>query len=187
MNYATFTQRVIASLIDYVLLVIPVIVSTMWAYGSASKTIVILTLGLCSVLWVSYFVLLHYKFGATIGKMIAKVKVVDQAGSPLTFIVSVKRSVVDIGLMAINTACFIVAIAIVNEEKWLTAESMQRGALVYDASPWLRILDYPYWIWIISEPIVMLTNKSRRAIHDYIAGTLVISTKRPLIKLMKLA
>ena len=43
--------------------------------------------------------------------------------------------------------------------------------------------DYPFWIavyagfiWLIAEIIVMLSNKKRRTVHDYIAGTVVIKT-----------
>ena len=32
-------------------------------------------------------------------------------------------------------------------------------------------------IWIYSEFIVLLTNKRKRAIHDYIAGTVIIKSK----------
>ena len=34
--------------------------------------------------------------------------------------------------------------------------------------------DYAFNLWVFSEPIVLLTNKKRRAIHDFIAGTMVI-------------
>jgi hypothetical protein len=32
-------------------------------------------------------------------------------------------------------------------------------------------------IWVYSELIVMLTNKRKRAIHDYIAGTVIVQAK----------
>ncbi len=32
-------------------------------------------------------------------------------------------------------------------------------------------------IWIYSEFIVLLTNKRKRAIHDYIAGTIIVKAK----------
>jgi uncharacterized RDD family membrane protein YckC len=32
-------------------------------------------------------------------------------------------------------------------------------------------------IWFYSELIVMLTNKKRRAIHDYMAGTVIVKTQ----------
>jgi uncharacterized RDD family membrane protein YckC len=38
------------------------------------------------------------------------------------------------------------------------------------------VLVYANVIWILAEFITMLTNKRRRAIHDWIAGTLVVRT-----------
>jgi uncharacterized RDD family membrane protein YckC len=40
-----------------------------------------------------------------------------------------------------------------------------------------RIISHLGNIWIWSEIIVILTNKRRRAIHDFIAGTVIVKTK----------
>jgi len=39
---------------------------------------------------------------------------------------------------------------------------------------WYRTLNILQNIWIWSEFVVLLTNAKRRAIHDYLAGTVVI-------------
>lgn len=38
---------------------------------------------------------------------------------------------------------------------------------------WYKIVNILMNVWIWSEFIVILTNKKRRAIHDFIAGTVV--------------
>ena len=43
--------------------------------------------------------------------------------------------------------------------------------------PWLGWTTTADQIWIWSEVIVMLFNKKRRALHDFIAGTVVTSEK----------
>jgi len=44
-----------------------------------------------------------------------------------------------------------------------------------DSAPsWLKPLQLIQNIWVWSEFIVLLTNRKRRAIHDFIAGTVVI-------------
>jgi uncharacterized RDD family membrane protein YckC len=39
-------------------------------------------------------------------------------------------------------------------------------------------VDNCYNVWLVSEYIVMLTNKRRRSLHDLIAGTVVIHEVR---------
>jgi len=39
---------------------------------------------------------------------------------------------------------------------------------------WNQAINMLIPIWIGSELLVMLTNKKRRALHDFIAGTVVI-------------
>jgi uncharacterized RDD family membrane protein YckC len=39
-----------------------------------------------------------------------------------------------------------------------------------------EVLDWLYLIWTVSELVVLLMNEKRRALHDFIAGTVVIHT-----------
>jgi hypothetical protein len=44
-----------------------------------------------------------------------------------------------------------------------------------EATPsWHSVTDGLYWAWIASELVVLLFNEKRRALHDFIAGTVVI-------------
>jgi uncharacterized RDD family membrane protein YckC len=47
-------------------------------------------------------------------------------------------------------------------------------AMAARAPSWYNIVIVAIYIWVLSDFIVMLTNKKRRAIHDFIAGTVVI-------------
>jgi uncharacterized RDD family membrane protein YckC len=42
------------------------------------------------------------------------------------------------------------------------------------APPWYKPLEIAGQVWVWSEFVVLLTNKKRRALHDYLAGTVVI-------------
>ena len=37
-----------------------------------------------------------------------------------------------------------------------------------------------YFYWLLAELIVMLLNRKRRALHDFVAGTVVISLRKPV-------
>ena len=46
---------------------------------------------------------------------------------------------------------------------------------------WYQSVNIIASIWIWSEFIIMLTNKKRRALHDFMAGTVVIRSRMPNI------
>jgi uncharacterized RDD family membrane protein YckC len=49
------------------------------------------------------------------------------------------------------------------------------------APPWYRAVTVLMQVWIWSEFVTMLFNKKRRAIHDFMAGTVVIKGRRPTL------
>jgi uncharacterized RDD family membrane protein YckC len=42
--------------------------------------------------------------------------------------------------------------------------------------PWYHPLQIVQNVWVWGELIVLLTNRKRRALHDFIAGTVVVRT-----------
>lgn len=46
--------------------------------------------------------------------------------------------------------------------------------MIKQTPSWYNVANLAMNIWIWSEFIIMLTNKKRRALHDFIAGTVVI-------------
>jgi uncharacterized RDD family membrane protein YckC len=50
------------------------------------------------------------------------------------------------------------------------------GQLKLVAPIWYQQVQFVMGLWIMSEIVVLLTNKKRRAIHDYMAGTVVVQT-----------
>jgi len=52
---------------------------------------------------------------------------------------------------------------------------MERSKRLVELAPgWFKPVQIVQQIWIWSEFIVMLTNRKRRALHDFIAGTVVV-------------
>jgi hypothetical protein len=67
----------------------------------------------------------------------------------------------------------------VDPATWPTLSMIQQGEL-REQSPIGRFNDWALYLmvaWTFSEVLVMLTNKRRRALHDFIAGTLVVRTR----------
>jgi uncharacterized RDD family membrane protein YckC len=111
-----------------------------------------------------YSVLLHAKYGQTVGKRLLRVKVLD-FGELRTPSLS-QAFLRDIGIVVLNTASVIYLAYLV-----LTA-SYVPGA-EYTALPG-QILTWAAVAWAVLELITMLGNEKRRAFHDFIASTVVV-------------
>lgn len=114
------------------------------------------------VLSFAYSVLLHAKYGQTLGKMVLKVKIVDiSENRPITLKQAFMRDLV--GSIILTFAIILMFI------RFTDIQLIERG---YDEFlyPWV-------FIWTLIELVTMLTNSKRRAIHDFIAGTVVVRTK----------
>ncbi|MBC7903638.1 MAG: RDD family protein [Gemmatimonadaceae bacterium] len=113
-----------------------------------------------SFLAIGYSVFFHYKFGQTLGKMAMKVKVIDASETKgITFRQSFLRESVWIFFTVL--AYSYLAIRIATNSDYLADETQILLALLPVA-------------WFILEIVSMLTNDRRRAVHDMIAGTVVV-------------
>jgi len=172
--YAGFWQRLGAGIIDAIFL-IPVLYLLYYLEGASIVAAIIAAI--VASLWFSvYTVYFHYRFGATVGKMAAKIKVTNPDGSAINFRQAVLRSSVDIAFAVLAITAQIIAISQANPEQFLSAGFMERAEYIFPLYPsWHVPVDKGLNIWIWGEFIVLLLNKRKRAIHDFIAGTVVIN------------
>lgn len=124
----------------------------------AVTTLLELLLGLAQL---SYFALLHAKYGQTWGKMAVKIKVVQPDGSDITTRQAWMRSFFYVGPgVILGAVSFLVA---------LLAPPSPTTQLVVGAIGW------PALLYILASIITALADRQQqRAIHDYAAGTRVI-------------
>ena len=137
--------------------------------------------------WLVYSIYLHGRYGQTLGKMVFKVKVVTTSGNKITFLQAFKRDIVYLILAVITLATFFTHkedYASYNESMAFI-ESFDVTSENYDDEEFNKYLDavgnvwgspvmwidYVSMIYFLLEIITMLTNRKRRAIHDFIAGT----------------
>jgi uncharacterized RDD family membrane protein YckC len=164
LKYRTFWPRFLAAFIDGLIL-LPIDLLYKYVYSSQSTRIAVEWAILShSAPWI-YSVFMHgYYDGQTIGKMAAGIKVVDISESPITLRQAFMRDCVTVGMTTT------VLLVLLLEKFFGNAVSPTVIAL----SMLLGITD-SLWSW--AEIITMLTNKKRRAIHDFIAGTVVVRTQ----------
>ncbi len=160
-KYLTFWPRFWAPDIDNVVLWIPTslipyaIYRTFDLEGNAAN----LLFGLVCFINFLYTIYFHGMYGATIGKMITKVEVVDAISEgPITFKQAIMR---DSPPIIISIIILLYAFTTGND---ISEDNFEH----FSYMPMIALL------WFLAEVITMLTNKKRRALHDYIAGTVVI-------------
>ena len=118
-----------------------------------------------------YTVIMHARLGQTVGKIGCKVRVVDAAteGRISFFQALIREGIpiaLNLGFAAYATALF-----------FSTSASQQAdpGVMIAKLSSMALLGSVPA-LWFLVEVVTMFTNEKRRALHDYIAGTVVIRT-----------
>lgn len=116
---------------------------------------------------ISYNVLLHWKYGQTVGKMIAAVRVVDVHERPISFRQAFLR---DIFFIAVQLLEFVAILFLALSGNLWNVDPI---SFVQES---LLIL---YFLWILVDTIVCLKNSKYRALHDMVAGTVVVRSDIP--------
>ena len=172
MKYAGFWVRLGAGIVDAII-TIPIGLIFIWL-GGFSIQLAILGLIISSLFYPAYNIYFHGKYGQTIGKMVTGIKVVKVSGSDITFKEAFLRNSVDILFSLLWIVARVIALNKISETDYLQSSISQKLNILLDSTP-----SYLVWvstvseIWIWSEVVVLLFNKKKRAIHDYIAGTVV--------------
>lgn len=176
MTYATFWQRFAAMWIDFFVL-LPFMLLFGWLHAN-SKLMAYLVVVPQLIFFAGYHIYCHGRFGQTVGKYAMGIRLAQTNGEPITWRQAWLRNSVDLvfGMLSIcsqTIALWSIDDAAYTEMTWI--EQMQ--TIVQGEPAWLSWVGTASQIWIWSEVIVMLFNKNRRALHDFIAGTVVISTR----------
>ena len=83
-RYAGFWRRLLACLVDFLLVGVPVVAAWMWLlYGSGSRAAAFVGCLLFSLADHAYEVFFHARWGQTIGKMVARIEVRTLDGFPI--------------------------------------------------------------------------------------------------------
>lgn len=161
--YQTGFQRLFANVIDNIILQL-CLLPLVWVVRPSLPTAINLIIAvLACIIPVSYSIYMHGRFGQTLGKFFSGVKVVNFAGGRISYQQALMRDIVP---------CIILPVWI-----WTVAY-----ALIYREYPpsvMFRLAENIVYYWCALELITMLFNEQRRAIHDYIAKTVVIRVNRP--------
>ncbi len=124
-------------------------------------------------LW--FHVYLVGRYGGTPGKLAVRIRIVMTDGSPVTFMAAaVRYSVLCVLGLLLGVGLAMASLAM-SDAQYFSMGLLQRSqALVALAPPWYGTANVLLQIWVWGEFVTLLFNKRRRAVHDFMAGTVVV-------------
>lgn len=162
-QYATFLDRLLAYLLDTLITIGPIFY--LMYLGYTGKNIVWLLIS--SILGMLYKPIMEGVWGATLGKMIMKISVVDS-----------DLDIVDIGQSLMKNAIYIISGVIgvlsqfwlVGTEKFQEAEGFLESLQAGEANPY-GIVSMIWTVVIIISCFSMLASSLKQTLHDRLANT----------------
>jgi uncharacterized RDD family membrane protein YckC len=174
--YAGFWLRLGANLLDFIFIMIFGI--CVYFLQLVSEPMFYLGITLQLALMFFYGVYFIKQYGATPGKYIAGIKIVKLDGTDAGWNEAVQRYFVDFCIAMFGLVVNYMAVQSIGYTDFQEMGFAERGMAVQAFNPaLLQVQQYLAMGWFLSELIVLLTNKRRRALHDFIGETLVIKAK----------
>lgn len=171
--YAGFWLRLAAGLIDgIVLLLLLFIVVYIDRANLVVSAIFSILLFSAYPIYAIYF---NAKYGGTLGKLAMGIRISLPDGASIGWKQAWLRSSVDVLIALLDSVAILFVFSQLDPSAYLAINGWERLDMLEPLYPkWSEITGLGGTIWILSEFIVLLFNKRNRAIHDYIAGTVVI-------------
>jgi uncharacterized RDD family membrane protein YckC len=172
-NYRTAWRRFWAGLIDGFVLQ-PLIWLNGWIWSAFHTPLLLVPWFVCCAMsFVAYSVLLHWRWGQTLGKRATGVRVHSLSGGPLSLRQAAMRDIVPLIATIVVVLVGLPEVAH-GKSPYPDATAGFAGLGTFD-----RVRLWSMGAWWILEVVTMLFNSKRRALHDFIAGTVVTRVTTP--------
>ncbi len=171
--YAGFGPRLGSLLLD-LLFVLPIAGLNIWLNSLGFK-VQIFGILFNIAFFTFYHVYLVAKFGGTPGKLVVGIKVVKLNFEPVGIKEAALRFSIEFALHVFSAAAMIYAVSKADESVYMNLSWLKRAKYLqsfYPTMAMLHLILSNIWVW--GELIVLLTNEKKRAIHDFIAGTVIV-------------
>jgi uncharacterized RDD family membrane protein YckC len=128
-----------------------------------------------SIFGLFYFIYLVRRFGGTPGKLIVGLRIRKLDGEPVGYREAFLRYFPDFVFSLLISVGKVFARLKMSNSEYYGVSFMERSVRMAALYPsWMKPLDIIQNVWFWGELIVLLTNRKRRALHDFIAGTVVV-------------
>jgi uncharacterized RDD family membrane protein YckC len=162
-KYKTFLPRLVALLIDSFIM-LPIGISDDWFRQAEFPPLFFyIWIPLSSLVFPVYMIMMHGLYGQTLGKMWMNVKVLDAAAEkPIGFKQAILR---EMPQLIFNLGMIYLGIVFLDENP--ESENVKSAYGIFGALA---------AVWGLADILTFLFNDKRRALHDFIAGTVVVKT-----------
>lgn len=177
MEYAGFWRRFGAYWIDFIVLLPLMAIGVFGTNLSRWFQPIWLIPGTIIGLWFSVYLVIRH--GGTPGKLLMGTRIVMEDGSAVTTRAALVRHSVLFALSFLTSAALAYAAAIAPDEPYHSLTFVQKSMLLTELAPsWYGAVNVLLQVWVWSEFIAILCNKKKKALHDYMAGTVVVRRPR---------
>ena len=171
-RYRTFGPRFWTGAVDSCVFMPLTVAITLLLWLNIPRFLAAVLVIIQSLAWVVYTVIMHARYGQTIGKMVTKVRVVDfRTEGKISWLQAWVREgiplVLSLGLLGYDVFQIVTG--------HVTPKAYANGEAYSNNGPSLLLTAIP-GLWFLAEVLTMLTNRKRRALHDFISGTVVVRT-----------
>jgi uncharacterized RDD family membrane protein YckC len=175
-RYAGFWPRLAATLTD-TLLVVPLTMAGL-SVSLHSHAVALLVWVPLNAAGLAYEVFFHATRGQTLGKRLLGIRVIKLSGDPIGWRGALIRSSVGIALTLGSGAASLMALSRLEPTVWSSGLLDLYQQIKSTEPAWGRWLSGAAEVWGWSELLVLLFNDRRRALHDFMAGTIVVRDPR---------
>ena len=173
LRYAGFWPRLGAALLDF-LFFLPLI-GFIWLGSSHVRLFDLYYLLPGLAIQLFWNVWLVRRFGGTPGKLVKGLRICKVNGEAVGYREAMLRCSVDLVLgMLTSIAGIMAATQMTDHEFGTLGFAAQQDRLAVLQPGWSKPVMLAFQIWTWGELIVLLTNRKRRALHDFLAGTVVV-------------
>ena len=173
LQYAGFWRRFGAYWIDALILV--PLAGVAYLLGQQSRMLYFgwMVGGLLVSLW--FHVYLVARYGGTPGKLLLRMRIAMVSGATITSRAAALRYAVLFVLTALSSIALAIAILSMSDQEYFSLRYVQRSLRMVALAPaWYEVVVVLTQIWMWGEFVKMLFNSKRRAVDDFIAGTVVL-------------
>jgi uncharacterized RDD family membrane protein YckC len=173
MEYGGFWRRVGAMILDAIILA-PMGIALMIGLNFTHYAYIYYSLP-SLVVFLFYHVYLVRRFGGTPGKRIIRMRITMTDGSPITLKAAVIRYMPMLLLAIVSSIATIITSLNLDGSGFESLGYLEKMQAVSQHAPsWNIVFTWVMWSWWIIGAITLAANARKRAVHDFMAGTVVL-------------
>jgi len=126
---------------------------------------------------------MNANYGGTFGKLIVGIKIVKVNGETIHYKEAFLRNIVDLVFGVTIVIMQAYTLFKISDPSHESLTWIKKAGYLYKSMPdSYKPISILNQIWIWSELIILLFNKKKRALHDFIAGTVVVDPRKKEIE-----